>query len=96
VYAATNDRTLRQPLDRAVRSLELARRADLSGDSTLRWAHRALSRARELGWDGLDPSLRRFEGWMGGQTRVASLAAEEDPSQMIALAMRMITRTSRG
>jgi hypothetical protein len=96
VYAATEDRTLRPSLDRAVRALQLARRADLSGDSTLRWAHRALSRARELGWDGLDSSLRRFEDWMGGQRRVASIAAEENPSEMIVLAMRMITLTSRG
>jgi hypothetical protein len=96
VYAATGDRALRPALDRALRSLQLARRADLSGDSTLGWAHRALSRAQELGWDGLGPSLRRFEDWMGGHTRVASLAAVEDPSEMIAIAMRMIASSSRG
>jgi hypothetical protein len=59
VWAATRESTLYPAVDAAVR--DLARRAPTAtDDADARWAHAALARAKQLGWEHLDAPMRRI------------------------------------
>ncbi len=98
VYAATGDRTLRPWLDSGLRAIENASRADLSGESALLWARRALVRAKDLGWDGVDDSIDRLTAWAGGATRSrpACSTMESDLGEPASVACRMYETAPRG
>lgn len=98
VYSANGDRALRPDLDVLVRALESAGRPDLAGQSAILWARRALGRAKDLGWTGLDDALDRMNGWLLSAPRASTACAtlDADLGDTMVVACKMYESAPRG